>query len=195
MEAISILYIGSNKNYKMNYGFNIDFVKISKQKENVLLAYDFLMNTNSKDLPDFIFCESTISGINPYQFHKKIRENMIISRSENTYAGALEEGALAFFGDKYGETVRLIEIKNGDRFSFEVCGGTHAHTTGELGAIYIIGESSIGAGMRRIEAVSGREAEILVQKNFDLISKISNSKNAITIHQTIHINKKSHKYK
>ena len=109
--------------------------------------------------------------------NKKIRENILIRQSENTYPGALEEGALAFFGDKYGEKVRLIEIKNEDRFSFEVCGGTHAHTTGELGAIYIIGESSIGAGMRRIEAVSGREAEILVQENFDLISKISNSLN------------------
>lgn len=112
--------------------------------------------------------------------NRKIRENMLISRSENTYAGALEDGALAFFGDKYGEKVRLIEIANGSRFSFEVCGGTHAHTTGELGAIYIIGESSIGAGMRRIEAVSGREAENLVQENFQLISKISDSLNVST---------------
>ena len=106
-----------------------------------------------------------------------IRENMSITRSENTYAGALDEGALAFFGDKYGEKVRLIEISNGSRFSFEVCGGTHANSTGELGAIYIIGETSIGAGMRRIEAVSGREAENLVQGNFKLLSKISNSLN------------------
>ena len=90
--------------------------------------------------------------------NKIIRENMSITRSENTYAGALDEGALAFFGDKYGEKVRLIEISNGSRFSFEVCGGTHAHSTGELGAIYIIGESSIGAGISRIAAVSGREA-------------------------------------
>ena len=112
--------------------------------------------------------------------NRKIRENMSISRSENTYAGALEDGALAFFGDKYGEKVRLIEIANGSRFSFEVCGGTHAHTTGELGAIYIISESSIGAGMRRIEAVSGREAENLVQENFQLISKISDSLNVPT---------------
>jgi alanyl-tRNA synthetase len=109
--------------------------------------------------------------------NKKIRENMTINRSENTYPGAIEDGALAFFGDKYGERVRLIEISNGSRFSFEVCGGTHAHTTGELGAIYIIGESGIGAGMRRIEAVSGREAENLVQENFKLMTNISNSLN------------------
>ena len=109
--------------------------------------------------------------------NKKIRENMTINRSENTYPGAIEDGALAFFGDKYGERVRLIEISNGSRFSFEVCGGTHAHTTGELGAIYIIGESGIGAGMRRIEAVSGREAENLVQENFNLMTNISNSLN------------------
>ena len=98
--------------------------------------------------------------------NEKIRENVSIHRSEDTYAQAVERGALAFFGDKYDDTVRLIEIANGATFSFEVCGGTHVHRTGELGAVYVLGESSIGSGLRRIEAVSGRGAERVVRDRF-----------------------------
>jgi len=105
--------------------------------------------------------------------NEKIRHNAEINRSEDTYRGAIEKGALAFFGDKYGETVRLVEIANGDTFSFEVCGGTHVNQTGEVGAVYVLGESSIGAGMRRIEAISGREAERLVWQNMQRDSRIA----------------------
>ena len=106
--------------------------------------------------------------------NERIRHNSNVIRSENTYSGAIEEGALAFFGDKYGETVRLIEIANGGRFSFEVCGGTHVNKTGELGSVYVLGESSIGAGMRRIEAVSGRGAERLVWDKFNREDRVVN---------------------
>ena len=105
--------------------------------------------------------------------NEKIRHNAEINRSEDTYSGAIKKGALAFFGDKYGDTVRLVEISNGDTFSFEVCGGTHVNQTGEVGAVYILGESSIGAGMRRIEAISGREAERLVWQNMQRDSRIA----------------------
>ena len=98
--------------------------------------------------------------------NEKIRQNVQIIRGEDSYSAAIERGALAFFGDKYGDTVRLIEIANGAAFSFEVCGGTHVERTGEVGAVYVLGESSIGAGMRRIEAVSGRSAEKLVTERF-----------------------------
>ena len=106
--------------------------------------------------------------------NERIRHNSNVIRSESTYSGAIEEGALAFFGDKYGETVRLIEIANGGRFSFEVCGGTHVNKTGELGSVYVLGESSIGAGMRRIEAVSGRGAERLVWDRFNREDRVVN---------------------
>ncbi len=99
--------------------------------------------------------------------NEKIRQNANVHRDEDTYQSAIQRGALAFFGDRYGERVRLIEIANGDTFSFEVCGGTHVHHTGEVGSVYILGESSIGAGMRRLEAVSGRAAERLVWERFN----------------------------
>ena len=98
--------------------------------------------------------------------NEKIRQNAGVHRDEDTYQSAIQRGALAFFGDRYGERVRLIEIANGDIFSFEVCGGTHVHDTGEVGSVYILGEASIGAGMRRLEAVSGRAAERLVWERF-----------------------------
>ena len=105
--------------------------------------------------------------------NEKIRKNANIIRSEDTYPKAIEKGALAFFGDKYGETVRMVEIVNGERFSLEVCGGTHVDHTGEVGIIHILGESSIGAGMRRIEAVSGRAAEELIWNRFRSEKKIT----------------------
>ena len=98
--------------------------------------------------------------------NEKIRANASVRRDEDTYASAIRRGALAFFGDRYGDRVRLIEIANGDTFSFEVCGGTHVGHTGEVGSVYILGESGIGAGMRRLEAVSGRAAERLVWERF-----------------------------
>ena len=98
--------------------------------------------------------------------NEKIRQNARVLRDEDTYQEAIRRGALAFFGDRYDERVRLVEIANGETFSFEVCGGTHVGQTGEVGAVYVLGELSIGAGMRRIEAVSGRAAERMVWERF-----------------------------
>ncbi len=97
--------------------------------------------------------------------NRQIRANLAVTAQETTYADAVRDGALAFFGDRYGDVVRVVKMAghsdDPNPFSFEVCGGTHVHATGELGALVVLGESSIGGGMRRIEAMTGRAAEEL----------------------------------
>ena len=96
--------------------------------------------------------ESLVNGI--------IRENRPVEWRMTTYQQAIESGALAFFGDKYGAEVRVVEIGgDGALFSAELCGGTHVHSTGELGLVHILRESAVAAGTRRIEALSGASAE------------------------------------
>ena len=105
--------------------------------------------------------------------NEKIRENVSVSKRETTYRDALADGALAFFGDRYGDQVRVVEVSNGEIYSLEVCGGTHVSATGDVGSIHIVGESSIGAGMRRIEAVAGRAAEAMAREHTDLIDRLA----------------------
>ena len=93
--------------------------------------------------------------------NERVRDNLLVSSQETTYADAVRQGALAFFGDRYGDVVRMVSMSNGESFSVEVCGGTHVSATGQVGTLLVLGESSIGGGMRRIEAVTGRAAEQL----------------------------------
>jgi alanyl-tRNA synthetase len=96
--------------------------------------------------------------------NEKIRQDLPVDTRQTTYEQAMSEGVLAFFGDKYGEEVRVVEVDPvAAKFSAELCAGTHCSRTGEIGMLVITGESSIGAGMRRIEALTGRGAEDYVR--------------------------------
>ena len=101
-----------------------------------------------------------------------------MSSHETSYAQAVRDGALAFFGDRYGDVVRVVSMADPGAeprpFSMEVCGGTHVAATGQLGTLCVLGESSIGGGMRRIEAISGRAAEQLFLEQSDRLATLSN---------------------
>ena len=108
--------------------------------------------------------------------NQQIRANLSVTARETTYTDAVHDGALAFFGDRYGDVVRVVSMAGGaaaDPFSFEVCGGTHVHATGEVGTLAVLGESSIGGGMRRIEAMTGRAAEELFVQQSATLQAIS----------------------
>jgi len=89
--------------------------------------------------------------------NEKIRQNLKVYSEEIPYKNAIDEGAIALFDEKYGDVVRVVKIGE-TVISAELCGGTHVAQTGEIGFFHIISESGIGAGLRRIEAVTGRGA-------------------------------------
>jgi alanyl-tRNA synthetase len=105
--------------------------------------------------------------------NSEILNNSECSHEEMTREAAEEKGAVAFFGDKYGETVRVLQA---GAKSLEFCGGTHVSALGDIGLVKIVSEGSIGSNIRRLEAVTGtstvenlRQAESLISSAADLV--------------------------
>ena len=93
-----------------------------------------------------------------------------------SFQRAVDEGALAFFEEKYEDTVRVITIGHGDEtVSMELCGGTHVETTGEIGPFIVISEGSSAAGVRRIEALTGHAAQSHLAERLATLNAIANS--------------------
>jgi alanyl-tRNA synthetase len=102
--------------------------------------------------------------------NEQILANEQVAIEERSLDEAKSLGAMALFGEKYGDRVRTIKMGG---FSFELCGGTHAQATGQIGLFMITGESSIAAGIRRIEAVTGLEALRLARQQAQVLGDLS----------------------
>ncbi len=116
--------------------------------------------------------------------NEKIREDLPVAVVETSLEEGLQSGAMAIFEEKYGDRVRLVTV--GD-FSRELCGGAHAASTGEVGLFKIVSESSVAAGMRRIEAVTGEEALKYVQETDRLVQETAKALSAARKDVPVHI--------
>jgi alanyl-tRNA synthetase len=99
----------------------------------------------------------------------RIRQDAAVSIEETSFDEALRKGALAFFGDKYGDRVRVVKI---GEFSTELCGGTHVHHSGQIGIFKLHAEAGVAAGVRRVEAVTGEGALGLIRRYEDDLKQI-----------------------
>lgn len=106
--------------------------------------------------------------------NEKILDCIDVKIEEKTREDAIKEGAIALFEEKYGEMVRVVNIGN---FSAELCGGTHVRNTGEIGSFYIIGETSLAASVRRIEAVTGKGSINFKRKIEGILKNLSKQTN------------------
>jgi len=102
--------------------------------------------------------------------NEKVREDLPVATKVTDYHSAVASGAFAIFGEKYGDEVRMVSA--GD-YTRELCGGTHLRATGQIGFFYILSEGSIGRGLRRIEAVTGRGAEEYVRERLSVMEGLA----------------------
>ena len=111
------------------------------------------------------------------EVNRRVREDTEVVTRLMTPDQAVALGAMALFGEKYGDEVRVVSMGEGDAeknaFSIELCGGTHVARTGEIGLFRIVSESGVASGVRRIEAVTGGAAETAIRENDRLLGRLA----------------------
>jgi alanyl-tRNA synthetase len=125
------------------------------------LRFDF-SHPSSLTEPELREVEELVNG--------QILANSEVSKEVMSMDDARQKGALALFGEKYGDQVRVVSM--GDQFSTELCGGCHVQRTGDIGVFKIVSEAGIAAGVRRIEAVTGRAVLELVNRREQTLSQL-----------------------
>ena len=130
------------------------------------------------------FDYASIEKLSKIQIHKietlvnnTIRSNIKVEVKKMPIKKAINEGAIALFGEKYPEIVRVVQMINSSKnenvlSSVELCGGTHVENTGEIGLFKILSDTSVSSGVRRVEALTGIDANVYFQKKIDILNEI-----------------------
>jgi alanyl-tRNA synthetase len=114
-----------------------------------------------------------------HNVNQVILRNLAVSPGHTTLQDAKQRGAMALFGEKYGDVVRTIRVGHEAKpYSLELCGGTHVNRTSEIGLFHLVSEGSVGANLRRVEAVTGRQAQALAQERLQTLDRAAASLNA-----------------
>ena len=128
------------------------------------LRFDFAHNKPLSDAE----CHAIEAEVNAV-----IRQNAVVSTRIMSPEEAIDAGAMALFGEKYGEAVRVLSMGQDPQgeaaYSTELCGGTHVARTGDIALLHILGDSAVGAGVRRMEALTGEAARAFLEKRDDIV--------------------------
>ena len=123
--------------------------------------------------------------------NKEIRANTEVSAEEMNMEKAKTKGAMALFGEKYSDTVRVLNMgritKDSKSFSIELCGGTHVSRTGDIGTFIITAESGIASGVRRIDALTGKQAEEYIERMRDELEAVASIVKGIPAHVSVKV--------